>query len=194
MVTVEPPRAVVLGIDPGAIDGACLLIARTGNPTVHIVHGGALGHHGRAGMVSSALAVAECEDLPLIVGVERWTAGGMKGIGVWIGMGKARGRWDEQLDIVGVEPWRVVQAAPQTWKAKVLGIAPNTSSEGAKAASLLYVQRRFGVTTTGDGAAATCIALWALSSDDGRKVLARDARERKRGARLAAVFEKEAGR
>jgi hypothetical protein len=105
---------------------------------------------------------AECA---LVAVVERWTAGGARGHAQWLGLGAARGRWLEALELAGVPESRIVGVYPQTWRT-ALAPLPRKTGEQAKASAVLVARGLLGREPSTDEAEAVCMARWALGAPE----------------------------
>lgn len=76
-----------------------------------------------------------------------------------LGMGAARGRWEQALEIHGIRDIRYVE--PRVWRSKVLGLGPRASGEQAKAAAVRHAYEVLGYEVGHDAAEALCMALYA---------------------------------
>lgn len=75
-----------------------------------------------------------------------------------LGMGAARGRWQQELEHAGIDDVHMVE--PRVWRGKVLGLGPRVSGEQAKAAARRHAAAVLGFCVSDDEAEALCIALW----------------------------------
>ena len=111
---------VVLGVDPGEVDGWGIM-----RPDKSIkAHGETKKRdaHGRKRAVLLAVGEALSLGVDLIVSREMWSAGGPKATPTMIaGLGAQWGRWLEQLDLWApfLPPTRIVKFYPQSWRAKL---------------------------------------------------------------------------
>jgi hypothetical protein len=77
-----------------------------------------------------------------------------------LGMGAARGRWAEALELAGVPKSRISMVTPKAWRRAVLGLGGNAKAEHAKAAAQLHARAVLDYDPGPDAAEALCILLW----------------------------------
>ena len=78
-----------------------------------------------------------------------------------LGMGAARGRWEEALDRAGHSEARRLHVLPKHWRARVLGLGPAARTEVCKAKALEWASGTlFKALTDHNEAEAVCIASW----------------------------------
>lgn len=101
-----------------------------------------------------------------------------------LGLGAARGRWLEQLELAGVKKGKVCKVATKDWRRAVLGLAGNASAERAKSAAVTHARAVIGQDVEHDAAEALCILLWAarnlpasIETDKARASIARKAKK-----------------
>jgi len=113
--------------------------------------------------VHEATSLAAKLELPLVAVLEDHRAfafsRGNMSVKSLLGMGAARGRWEQLLEEYGVRD--VHQVEPRVWRVKVLGLGPSTPGAVAKRAAVLHAYAATGVTLADDAAEAFCMALWA---------------------------------
>ena len=170
---------VILAIDPGATSGAALHYG--GRPRLAWTCATAAE---RAEVIATALRTAADLGAPLVVVMERWTAGGARGHAQIVGLGAQAGRWLEALELAGIPAADVVRVYPQTWRA-VLAPMPRKTGAAAKASARRVAAGYLGREVLTDAAEATCIALWAAQSDDVEAMAARLQRRAERERRRA---------
>lgn len=156
---------IVLGLDPARTSGWCIMgPGPSGHAPEYI--GSASSARDRADVVGLAMryAVASADRLAVVYehhtvgGGARWTPDTM------MGMGEARGRWLEALELAGVPRSHIVGVTPATWRKATL---PRCGRDRAalKAAALLSCKARGWPVASDDEAEACLIALWgALGS------------------------------
>lgn len=171
--------AVILAIDPGATSGAAL--HHGGRPRLAWTCATAAD---RAEVIATALRTAADIGVPLVVVMERWTAGGARGHAQIVGLGAQAGRWLEALELAGIPAADVVRVYPQTWRA-VLAPMPRKTGEQAKASARMVAAGHLGREVLTDAAEAACIALWAAQSDEAAAMAARLQRRAGRRRRVA---------
>jgi hypothetical protein len=79
-----------------------------------------------------------------------------------VGMGDARGRWREQLELAGVPMSHVLYVEPKVWRRAVLGRgAASLGTQAAKQLAVSWASKACGRTVTDDNEAeAVAIASW----------------------------------
>lgn len=82
---------------------------------------------------------------------------------VVLGMGDARGRFREQVELHGI---RHTMVQPSIFRPKVLGISKYTPTEAAKREACDWARRKFGVNQGHDVGEATAIMWWGLHSPE----------------------------
>lgn len=81
-----------------------------------------------------------------------------------LGMGAARGAWDEQLSQLGVPKGHRLKVPVHMWRSAVLGLRPSTPGEDAKRRAVTYVAACTRVQEVQhDAAEAFCIGLYAAN-------------------------------
>lgn len=170
---------VVLGIDPARTSGWCLMLARE-RLASRIASGTADSAVERAEVVARALAAVEHSpgDRLVVVyehhtvgGGARWTPTTM------LGMGEARGRWMEALELAGVPRSHLVGVTPATWRKATLPRGTARDREALKAAAVASCRARGWPVASDDEAEACLIAWWgAVGSAEVAKLAARKRR------------------
>lgn len=163
--------AVILAIDPGARGGWCVV-----SPGGTRMSGDAKSAEERAGAIVHARALAALNEAPIVAVVEKWTAGGARGHAQWVGIGAARGRWLEALELGGVT--RIVDVYPQRWRTLLAGL-PRRTGEQAKASALLVARGLMQRECGPDEAEAVCIAAWAARSPEVAAMAAKKTRAKR---------------
>lgn len=171
--------AVILAIDPGATSGAALWSRGRLEMAAAVTSAAARGD-----CVTAATNAAALAGVPLVVVMERWTAGGHRGHAQIVGLGAQAGRWLEALELAGIPAADVVRVYPQTWRA-VLAPLPRKTGEQAKASARMIAAGHLGREVLTDAAEAACIALWAAQSDEVAAMSARLQRRAERERRRA---------
>jgi hypothetical protein len=171
--------AVILAVDPGAKGGWCVLTPE------RCVAGPASTARERQCAVAGAAGEAEFLSLPLVVVMERWTAGGKWGAATMMGLGAQAGRWSEAVETYAPAA-RVVRVYAQTWRAGVLRGLPWRSREQAARSAGLVAAKRLGRACGPDEGVAACIAIWAEASAEVARVAGMRAK-RKRPAQSIAM-------
>lgn len=78
-----------------------------------------------------------------------------------LGLGAARGRWDELLDGIGHPEALRLKVTPRDWRARVLGTGQSIGADALKARALLWASQHVGENLTDHNEAeAVCIAAW----------------------------------
>lgn len=159
-----PISAVVLGVDPGARSGWAIL-APAGK-----LEAGEVRTKIDA-PIARALEVAAANELPLIVAMEKWTAGGWKSFASFGGLSAQAARWLEALRVAGVPKKSVVRVTTQRWRARVIG-GRQRPTEAWKAAAIAAMRTRYeGIELGPDAAEAACIATWATRAGEVAKAM-----------------------
>ena len=104
-----------------------------------------------------------------------------------MGMGAARGRWLEALELVGVKTSRIYRVSPETWRGAVLGLSKRVKADVAKAKAVEWARAVTGmVEVQTDAAEALAILHWAArnlpAQIEASKAAAAIARKRAKGA------------
>jgi hypothetical protein len=166
---------VILGIDPARSSGWALWASG------HIDAFGVCGHaRDRQDAVRLAQHAAADLDYPLVIVYERHTVGGGARWNpeTMMGMGEARGRWLEQLELAGVKRSHVIGVTPGTWRRAALGASTGRMQrDGLKALAVQSCKARGYPVTNDDEAEAILIALWgAQASAEVRQLATRKRR------------------
>lgn len=158
---------IVLGLDPARTSGWCIMSVVRGSARREL-SGVVDDCAGRAHVIHLAVEVARRDDDRLAICYERHTVGGGAGSDgkgtrwtpdVMMGMGEARGRWLEQLELAGIARSHCVGVTPSTWRKATL---PRCGRDRAalKAAALLSCKARGWGVESDDEAEACLIAYW----------------------------------
>lgn len=163
-------KHVILALDQAATSGYSLWLSDAAQPFgVLISSGTAKNHTERAAVLDAAEGLAKANDAQLHVVFEDHSKVparlGMPTATI-LGMGDARGRWHEQLDLRGHSKARRYQVAPKVWRTAVLGaFIGSAKTEVAKKAA---VQHASALThrecTSHDAAEAVCIGQYAANN------------------------------
>lgn len=156
-------NCVVLGIDPGQSAGWALFHQHN-----YIASGTAKTAVDRACAVRRAWDLADVWGIPLIVGRESWTAGSWRSHKTLLGMGAAWGRWEDVLERYDVPARYILTVTPNTWRSKILGLAPGRHTrEQAKESALAYCRARWPKSAVSghDESDAICIAYFFAFDD-----------------------------
>lgn len=148
----------VLAIDQSTDSSGWALLAKGVGPLMGV----AKTADERREAVCDATSLASSLGLPLVAVLEdhrsfAFSRGNMS-VKSLLGMGAARGRWEQLLEEHGVD---VHQVEPRVWRVKVLGLGASTRGDVAKRAAVLHAFAATGVTLADDAAEAFCMALWA---------------------------------
>lgn len=116
-----------------------------------------------------------------------------------LGIGRARGHWEEHLRFFGVPESRWSHVAPDVWRPAVLGLKPSTPGDEAKRAARFHMAACTGRPfdrVHPDEAEAYCIGLWAGTNIPLRLAHARlvAEAERARESNVARRTQRELGR
>jgi len=151
---------IVLGLDPARTSGWCIMSVVRGAARREL-SGIADDSASRTRVVHLAVEVARRDDDRLACVYERHTVGGGDRWtpDVMMGMGEARGRWLEQLELAGIARSHIIGVTPATWRRATL---PRCGRDRAalKAAALLSCKARGWGVETDDEAEACLIAYW----------------------------------
>jgi hypothetical protein len=115
------------------------------------------------------LALAVCDASSLLVVIEDHSdfffGRGNASVASLLGMGAARGRWEEQLDIHSHPAKNRFKASPGEWRKAVLGLSNRTPAHHAKAEAVRYACA-FDVSTAfeHDAAEALCLAVYCAGT------------------------------
>ena len=159
---------VVLAIDQAAVSGWAVCSARASVCKVEM-SGVAKTAFERRDAVDKALCLATKVKSDLEVVMEDHSGFGFSrgnmSVKSLLGMGSARGRWLEVLDLYAwVQPSYV---APSKWRQSVLGLGQRVKGAVAKKAAQDYVHAAIGRKVGPDEAEAICIALWGAREISG---------------------------
>jgi Holliday junction resolvasome RuvABC endonuclease subunit len=115
-------------------------------------------------VVEGVVLLARSSELPLVVVLEdhrsfAFSRGNMS-VKSLLGMGAARGRWQQELDVAGATDVHMV--GPKEWRKAVLGLAGNATAERAKEAAQRYARLTLGKDLGNDESEALCIAMWGV--------------------------------
>ena len=117
----------------------------------------------RRGVVESAKREAARWNVPLGAVLEDHRsfafARGNMSVSSAMGMGAARGRWEQELEAAGIRDVHLVE--PRVWRKAVLGLGGSVKGDSAKAAARLHARAVLGTEVSDDEAEALCMALWA---------------------------------
>ena len=147
---------IVLGIDQAATSGWA--IARRANGAAKVLESGTVrGAVARRDVIARAVSLGE----PLAAVYEAHTVGGGRhwNPATILGMGDARGRWLEALELAGVPRRLCIGVEPYTWRAAMIG-RHRLTSDAWKAQSMLACSGRGIAVASDDEAEAVLIALW----------------------------------
>lgn len=158
-------RSIILAVDQGARSGWALF--RVGKL---VASGVATKAAQRKAAVDRAVALSRITNMPLVFvyedhsGIPARKKGNTRTL---LGMGAARGRWEEQLDMAGVPKPRRLKVRPETWRRNVLGLRLFTPRDVAKTAAIRFVVAAYGVDAKDDEAEAVCIGHWGCRTPFG---------------------------
>jgi hypothetical protein len=156
-------HCLVLGIDPAQTSGWALLCQGK-----LVQSGSVVNAHLRSEVIRLAKHNEVLSGLSLVIVMEDWTAGGWPGHKQMFGMGAARGRWLEQIELAGIPSRRVISVYPQTWRAAIFGTGGSKiKGPQYKAMAVAHARSYFGMgrDPSDDEADALCIARWACAAD-----------------------------
>jgi hypothetical protein len=163
---------VVLVIDPAARSG---WVIRTDKGVV--AYGTAKTAVARGSVVREAAQLARDMRGRLVIVMEKWTVGGARrGKTRWnpitmIGLGDSRGRWLEQMELIGLPRSRVVTVTPAQWRRTTFG-GIRMNRDAAKARALAVVRSRGFEVAGDDEAEAILISDWAIRDSEAVRVAA----------------------
>jgi hypothetical protein len=148
---------VILGIDPGQVSGWAVAV----DTETVIASGTARTAADRREAVGHAWQLASDRGASVRVALEcPPTFGGR--LNTAIGLGLARGRWLEWLELQGYSAARVLKVTPDVWRRATHGVY---RAQGADRKEREAAYKRAAVAFTSiaqpDAAEAACIALWA---------------------------------
>lgn len=154
-----PLPCVVLGIDPGATSGWCILACG------RYVASGYVEPLRRSadvrGVVARARYEADERGLPLVVVAETWGRGGHLHTRTLESLAATWGVWKAAAFELGdVSERRIIRVHTSTWTSKVIGGSGVKSGDVRRAQSVAIASRLAGRATQVDEAAGVCIALW----------------------------------
>jgi hypothetical protein len=150
---------VILGIDPGQVSGWALGV----DHERILEHGTARNASDRRAAVERAWQVAADRGAPVKVAMEWVTAGG-GGARTAMGIGQARGRWLEVLELAGYSAARVIRCTPYQWRTGTHGVVRSTAStREARTSEYKAAAQAYTGIAQPDAAEAACIALWGAA-------------------------------
>ena len=147
---------IVIGIDQAATSGWA--IARRADGAAKILESGTVrGALARRDVIARAVSLGE----PLAAVYEAHTVGGGRhwNPATILGMGDARGRWLEALELAGVPRRMCIGVTPYTWRSAMIGRHRMKRHE-MKAAAVLSCRGRGVTVASDDEAEAVLIAMW----------------------------------
>ena len=156
----------LLSIDPGAKSGACVLVPLNHSLVFHRVIRTAAQ---RRSCIEDAQRISCIHNLPLVACGEAWGVGGKWTPKQMIGLGAQWGRWEEALELAGVE--RVMRMQVHEWRGAIFGRGKRRKREAWKRMAVAWASARYGVTMTDDEAEAVCMGHAALDSAALKKLL-----------------------
>ncbi len=183
-------RPVVLALDQAAESGYCIHhdrlwlygLARKATERRAAIH--AAFHAARARNLDLLVVYEDHSSIPLSVGTkhDRQRKGPVRrGTAQVLGMGDARGRWLEQLELEGHPRSWVIDVDPRTWRAKTIGT--HGTSEQIKDRAKWRASRTVGEHIEDHNVAeAIVIAEWAALDGVARFLAAREMEQGKRRA------------
>lgn len=170
-----PHECVVLAIDAGGTSGHAIL--SRGRPTISGATRTALD---RSAAVAVAMHLACEADLPLVVAMESW-AGKFKSTATAIGIGAARGRWEQAIENAGYRLDHIVWLSVSTWRSRI-GMGKQADSQAYKRAAIARVKAQFGMVVGPDEAEAILIGFVASMAPETGAMIQTISRSRKKAA------------
>jgi len=155
---------IVLSIDQAKCSGWALLNAPlcTERPTTLGI-GTAKSAEDRRCVLGRAMEAGDIGELLVVLEDHSrfFFARGNASIASLLGLGAARGRWEERLSDAGHPESMRFTVTPQVWRREVLGLAGNVKAERAKSAAVLYATACGSRDVTADAAEAYCLGVYA---------------------------------
>jgi hypothetical protein len=168
---MKHPPQLILCVDQAAVSGWCIVVPSVTSQLAIVDHGTATTFAARRTVLTQLLEHMTARrltrsDLRMVLEdhskVPTFAARGRRNhSGVFIGMGKAYGRWEEQALFAGLPGSHVHSVAPATWRGAMLG--SSRGGDVARAAAVTHA-RSFVGNVGEDEAEAVCMALWAAAN------------------------------
>lgn len=193
---------IVLGIDQASESGWAVHTGPGGRVVAHGVartwqdrHAAiqcALDHAGSVGSAAELLVVFEDHSG---ISLKKGTRGKpTRSTASILGLGAARGRWDEALDRVGHPDSKRIQVEPKDWRGRVLGLGEHASTDLCKKCACEWATRQlYEIITDHNEAEGICITCWGaldgLSVWQGRRNLERAKARGKKQAKKQGVLD-----
>lgn len=153
-------RCVVLAVDQGKRSGWAVF-----EQAELRASGKAINHTQRLAAVQSAQRISENSDLQLVMALEghdHMPASMGANTATLIGMGAARGRWQECAEMSGLPSKRIVEIGVADWRRRVFGKQRKLRRAAVKEMAIRAAQVLYGVTCLDDEAEAICIGSCAF--------------------------------
>lgn len=170
-----PHKCVLLAIDPGAVSGSATFVR---GELVSFSDGA--GAALREATARSAAMQAYAQDLPLLVVMEEW-GGRFASWKTAIGIGAARGAWEQAIELAGVRPDHVVRMHVQTWRSRA-GIGKRIDANAYKRAAQAIAKSIYRVNAGQNAAEAIVMGHVALRSSEAEAMLKKLGRARNKAA------------
>lgn len=175
----------VLAIDPGEDAGAALFVPGDGGPRLVWARAVDTNSLELEACIADAIAYAAAHGLVLVLAMEEWGAGGMRGIDQWLGLGAMAGAWKRAALLMCdrsrptlVKSRLVVRTAQTKWRSAIIessgtrdeetGKYRPFDSEGWKKAANARVLELFGHLETFDSNASEAVLLGYFACRDPR--------------------------
>lgn len=160
------PIRAILALDQAEVSGTAIGALADQTQLVGVMVGVADTAVLRAKIVQAALACCGGDPSGIAVCFEdhggfKFSRGNMS-VRSAQGMGAARGRWLEALELAGIKERQMYRVSPEVWRRDVLGLSKHVKAERAKAAAVMWaraVLNQADVQT--DSAEALAILYWA---------------------------------
>jgi hypothetical protein len=168
----SPPKFLAFGLDPGEESGWGIAI----NPEYPLEFGTASTIATRKEVCLLVVGYSVQLQLPIVVFVEEWTAGGPQATyKMYVGLGKNYGRWLDHIElIIGVSESDIVRVTPQKWRNGLFGEAirkycqkPDVGVKLKKLACAYVSPTPTKLHRNHNAAEAACIACWGHCSEEG---------------------------
>jgi len=199
---VKYTPTIVLGIDQAKASGWAIA-----TPGGRVLQHGLAKHHGeREDALHEALRYAHhaADDLLVVFedhGAISLSYGGRKradgqdqapkrNAAMLLGLGAARGRWDELLDGIGHPEVLRLKVTPRDWRARVLGVGQSIGTDALKRRAVEWATRHVGREVTDHNEAeGICICAWGAI--DGVAVLAHQRKATRMVSRVKRAAQKQ---
>lgn len=181
----------ILAVDQAEVSGSAMGSLYEQAQLMSVTVGVAKSASDRARVIHGALAICDGDPSCLAVCFEdhggfKFSRGNMS-VRSAMGMGAARGRWLEALELAGVKSSKIFRVSPEVWRREVLGLSRTVKAERAKETAVLWARATLNRAEVDvDSAEALAILYWAARNIprqiEANRATAAEARKRAKGA------------